>query len=98
VAKGDKQKPSAPDVCPVCGDEVPPNASACPQCGADHNSGWKENTYDGLELPDDDFDYDEFIKQEFGSSVRPAGIKPLWWITALLLIILFAAIYFYAAR
>lgn len=98
MAKEAKGKSSAPDVCPVCGDEVPRNALACPQCGADHNSGWKENTYDGLELPDDDFDYDEFVKQEFGSSVRPAGIKPLWWITALLLIILFAAIYFYAAR
>ena len=87
-----------PEICPVCGNEVPPNAIACPECGADHNSGWKENSYDGLDLPDDDFDYDEFVKQEFGSSIKPAGIKMWWWITGIILIALFATIYLYAMR
>jgi hypothetical protein len=43
------------------------------------------------------FNYDEFVKQEFGSSRKPA-IKRVWWITAILLIAAFIAIYFYAAR
>ena len=44
----------------------PPVAVACPECGADHNSGWRENAeaYDALDLPDEDFNYDEFVKQE----------------------------------
>lgn len=86
-----------PEVCPACGHDVPANALACPECGADRKSGWKEDVYDGLNLPDDDFDYDAFVEAEFGSSLRVAGLKPWWWVTAIFLIILFAAIYFYAA-
>jgi hypothetical protein len=83
----------------VCGEDVPRNALACPECGADHASGWREDTevYDAVDLPDEDFNYDEFIKQEFGSSPRFA-IKKNWWITAILLIAALIAIYFYAAR
>lgn len=88
-----------PKVCPVCGEDVPSSALACPECGADHRSGWQEHTepYDAVDLPDDDFNYEECVKQEFGSSQRPA-IKRVWWITAILLLAAFIAIYFYAAR
>jgi len=48
-------------------------------------------------LSDEDFSYEEFVKQEFGSSRRPA-IKTVWWITAILLVAAFIAIYFYAAH
>jgi hypothetical protein len=69
-------------VCPVCGEDVPRTALACPECGADHTSGWREDaeTYDAADLPDEDF-----VKQEFGSSRRPV-IKTVWWITAILLV------------
>ncbi|MFZ4681836.1 MAG: zinc ribbon domain-containing protein [Terrimicrobiaceae bacterium] len=80
-------RPRTPETCPVCGEDVPPRALACPECGADHNSGWRENadTTGGLDLPDEDFDYDEFVKDEFaGGSQR--GIKPLWWIVAVVLL------------
>ena len=92
-------KPTAPKICPVCGENVPSTALACPDCGADHTSGWRENAeaYDGLNLPDEDFNYEQFVKQEFGSSRRPA-IKKVWWITAILVIAAFIAIYFYAAQ
>lgn len=92
-----KRRP--PKMCPVCGEDIPPGASACPECGADHRSGWREDseTYDALDLPDDDFNYEEFVEQEFGSSQRPP-IKRVWWITAILLIATFIAIYLYAAR
>jgi len=93
-------RPRTPELCPVCGEDVPRDALACPQCGADHNSGWREDadTYDGVDLPDHDFNYDDFVKREFGSSLKPAAIKPVWWITAILLIVAFIVIYFYAAR
>jgi hypothetical protein len=88
-----------PKICPVCGEDVPRTALACPECGADHNSGWREDaeTYDAVDLPDEDFNYEEFVKQEFGSSRRPV-IKTVWWITAILLVAAFIAIYFYAAH
>jgi len=86
-------------VCPVCGEDVPQTALACPECGADHASGWREDaaTYDAVDLPETDFNYDEFVKQEFGSSQRPT-IKTVWWITAILLVALLVAVYFYAAH
>ena len=88
-----------PEVCPVCGEKVPRGALACPECGADHSSGWREEavTYDGLELPDDDFNYDDFVKQEFGSRAKPRGLKTIWWIVAIALIVAFV-VYFCAAR
>jgi hypothetical protein len=50
-----------------------------------------------VDLPDEDFNYEEFVKQEFGSAARPVA-KRVWWITAILLIAVFIAIYFYAAH
>ena len=49
-------RPQTPAVCPVCGEDVPPRALACPECGADHRSGWKIGAYenDALDLPDDE--------------------------------------------
>ena len=94
-----RSKLRTPKVCPVCGEDVPRTALACPECGADHTSGWREDaeTYDAVDLPDEDFNYEEFVKQEFGSSRRPV-IKTVWWITAILLVAAFIAIYFYAAH
>jgi hypothetical protein len=79
----------APEICPNCDAEVPRNAKSCPECGADENTGWSESAYASkLGLPDDGFDHDEFVKEEFGDERRPRGISWLWWITALLLIAL----------
>ena len=98
-----RKKPNqlkAPEVCPVCGEDVPRGSLACPECGADHNSGWRQDadTYDAVDLPDKEFNYDQFVREEFGSSAKPAAIKTIWWITAILAIVAFIAIYFYAAH
>lgn len=87
MARTKPRRPEPPEVCPVCGEDVPSGALACPQCGADHNSGWRDDasTYDALDLPDEDFNYQEFVQQEFGSSPKPAGIKTIWWVSAILL-------------
>ena len=91
-----RPKLQAPNVCPVCGEDVPRGALACPECGADHNSGWKPDAdlHDGLDLPDDQFDYDQFVRREFGSGLKPEGIKPIWWITAIILLAVSIALYF----
>ena len=95
-----KNKLKTPAVCPVCDEEVPRGALACPECGADHDSGWREDaeTYEGLDLPDEDFNYDQFVREEFGSSIKPAGIKTIWWLTAILIVIALMALYLLAAR
>ena len=84
----------------MCNEDVPRNSLACPECGADHNSGWREDadTYDAVDLPDEAFDYAQFVEQEFGSSTKPTAIKTFWWITAIVVIVAFVVIYFYAAR
>jgi len=93
---GSKQR--SPEVCPVCGEDVPRGALACPECGADHNSGWREDadSYDGVDLPEQ-FDYEEFTRKEFGSSPKPAGVRTLWWLTAIVLLVL-TIIYFALSR
>ena len=93
-------RPSTPEVCPVCGEEVPRRAVACPECGADHNSGWREEAgdYDALGLPDESFNYEEFVEQEFGSSPKPAGIQMIWWVTAILVIVVVILTWFLSAR
>lgn len=83
-----------PEVCPVCGEDVPPRALACPECGADHNSGWREDYLDGVDLPDEEFNYDDFVKKEFGEKTK-STINPVWWITAVVLLIALVAGYFF---
>lgn len=79
---------ASPATCPVCGEDVPPGALACSECGADHNSGWREEAadYDGVDLPEE-FDYEEFTRREFSSSAKPTDISAIWWITAIVLLI-----------
>jgi hypothetical protein len=88
---------AAPEICPVCGALVPSKARACPECGADDATGWSDRAAaQRLGLPDDEFDYDEFVKEEFGGGqreggTRPRGISWFWWIVAVGLLALSAA-------
>jgi hypothetical protein len=84
-----------PFTCPVCGEEVPPNAKACPECGACERSGWSADaSYDGLDLPDEgeEFDYDKFLEDEFGQTPRRRGTSRVWWIVALIVLFAFIAL------
>jgi hypothetical protein len=80
-----------PSVCPNCGEDVPLKALACPECGADWDTGWKTTGYagGGTADPEDEFDYREAFDKEFGSSAKPEGVKPLWWITGIALLAIF---------
>jgi hypothetical protein len=79
---------------------VPPNAAACPECGSDYETGWSEDAdAQRLGLPDENFDYDEFVKEEFGEGkkeIRPRGIPTLWWFVAIILVLLL--ILFFVSR
>jgi hypothetical protein len=83
-----------PDICPNCGADVPPGAKACPECGSCDKTGWSDQTtYDGLDLPDQEFDYAQFVRREFeGKDQR--GWKPgwLWWAAGLIALTAFVAL------
>jgi uncharacterized Zn finger protein (UPF0148 family) len=88
-----------PESCPNCGAAVPRRALACPQCGADENTGWNDRaTGQRLDLPDDEFNYDEFVKEEFGeqreSRTKTKGVGWLWWTVAVGLVLAFGFTYF----
>lgn len=76
-------------ICPVCGAEVPGNALACPECGADEKTGWSPNTiYDGTDIEDpDEFDYDDWKRREVcGHGPRRTKKQWLWWVIGLLIL------------
>ncbi len=80
-----------PETCPNCGAIVPRKAKACPECGADEKTGWSDSaSADRLGIPDESFDYERFVAEEFDTrSPKPRGVHWVWWLTALLLVVLF---------
>ena len=74
-----------PETCPNCGADVPHRAKACPECGACDQTGWAEGAEVGdLGIPEESFDYNEFVKNEFGvKRALPRGIGWFWWIVSL---------------
>jgi hypothetical protein len=50
---------------------------------------------DRLSVPREDFDYDEFVKEEFGQpgkQVRPRGISWFWWVIAIIVTVAFVVL------
>lgn len=79
--------------CPHCGADVPSGARACPECGSDESTGWSQTAHcDNLGIPDPDeeFDYDAFVENEFGRankrSARPSMIWALWTLISIVVI------------
>ncbi len=79
-----------PETCPVCGADVPPGARACPECGSDERTGWSERArLDGLGLPDEEFDYEGFVREEFGGERRRTWMGWFWWAVAVAVLVVF---------
>ena len=81
-----------PAECPVCGEDVPRGAAACPGCGADERTGWDEDAtrHDGLDLPDEAF-ADEHTER----AARTKHGAGLWLVvTAGLLVLLILTLIF----
>ena len=83
-------RPSPPPECAQCGAAIPPSARACPACGADERTGWRESSiYDGLDLPDDaDSENSNPARAPASSNLigyttrRVNGIAWYWWCIA----------------
>lgn len=89
-----------PEICPICGDDVPRNAKACPECGADEHTGWKEgaDSDSGLALPDDEFDYDKFVADEFGGVAKRSTKQLFWWLAAIAVLLALVLLSFLYGR
>lgn len=80
-------------ICPSCGTEVEVG-KPCPGCPGKpprrvrKKRSWEEDApQDGLGLPDDDFDYDEFVANEFGKAPhRRTGLAWYWWLLAIVVL------------
>ncbi len=73
-----------PGECPVCSEEVDAGARACPQCGADDRSGWREVDFD-----EGEFDREAFLAEEFGIGRKPTGLAWYWWLAAVMTLVSF---------
>jgi hypothetical protein len=67
-----ERRPPPPE-CAQCGATIPSGASACPECGADERTGWREaSIYDGMDLPESAWS-DEANEATTSSPSREAG-------------------------
>jgi hypothetical protein len=74
-------------VCPFCDSKVRVG-EACSGCAQKaktpkpKKASWQQDSSsDGLNLPDEDFDYEDFVAREFGKSPhRALGLKWYWWL------------------
>jgi hypothetical protein len=80
--------------CPFCDCEVQVGR-LCPGCAKNRGQPtgttprpWEQaDGADGLDLPDTDFDYDEFVAREFGQAPhRRLGVAWYWWALGVLVL------------
>jgi hypothetical protein len=51
-----------------------------------------------LDLPEADFNYEEFVAQEFGGASKPGGLRLIWLVAGIVLLIAFALLCFFELR
>jgi hypothetical protein len=79
--------PPPPEECANCGASIPRNAKACPECGADERSGWREQSvYDDLDLPEEAWKDETEPKKRQSPSMRVNGVPWYWWMVGALLL------------
>lgn len=78
--------------CPFC-DREARVGEPCAGCAAKGRRPPKPRSWeqapgaDGLDLPDGDFDYDDFIAREFGGKPhRRIGVKWYWWLLGVIVL------------
>ncbi len=79
--------PPPPEECAQCGASVPRRASACPECGADEHTGWRETSlYDGLDLPEESREDDGGEAAKVAARRSVGGLAWYWWVIGLMLL------------
>lgn len=78
--------------CPHCGEPVSVGAGFCRACGSDEQTGWSESaegaSEGGWSEERDDFDYDEYLREEFPEHVtapsrRARLTRVILWLTVI---------------
>jgi hypothetical protein len=83
--------PPPPPECANCGAAIPRNAKACPECGADERTGWRETSvYDELDLPESAWNDDENAEPK-PQITRVNGVPWYWWTVGAVLLLLLVA-------
>ena len=79
-----------PDECANCGAAIPRHAKACPGCGADERTGWRETSaYDALDLPEEAWSDDDAKAPPKAPPKRVNGVAWYWWLVGILLLVAF---------
>jgi sarcosine oxidase delta subunit len=73
--------------CPHCGEEIRADAKFCQHCGSSDADGWRDES--GDDAGDDDFDYDEFVEENFSGRATNTKTRPLWRLVAVVLLLAF---------
>ena len=84
--------------CHQCGAALPGEVAACPECGSCEETGWSERAqYEamGVDYDAEEFDYEVFVKSEFGEEERRPPAKQ-WFLglVAAILAVLFLFLIF----
>ena len=83
---------AAPTECANCGASIPRGAKACPECGADERTGWRETSvYDNLDLPESAFEDETTPQSRRTSPNRINGLAWYWWAVGLVVLLAIAA-------
>jgi hypothetical protein len=76
-----------PEECANCGSPIPRHSRACPECGADEQTGWRETSlYDDLDLPASAYEDDDSGSRRPPPTHRVNGIAWYWWIVGVVVI------------
>lgn len=92
-------------ICPHCGAEVRVGSKGCNRCASERaTKNWhapakrrpweQDETYDGLDLPDDEFDYEKFVAEEFEEGPPRAPRQWLWALVATIVLLALLALIF----
>lgn len=75
-------------ICPECGAEVRVGSKGCSRCASERaTKHWEQDEiYDGLDLPDEEFNYEEFVNNELRDQRETPPYRRWWWWVGLALL------------
>ena len=71
--------------CPHCGAEIREDAHFCRHCGSSDADGWR----DEVDTDVDDFDYDQYVAENFPQNTLQTSTPWLWRAVAVILLLMF---------